>query len=365
MARLDYDLAVVGGGPAGTSAAITAARAGARVLLAERGLLPRHKVCGEFVSAEALEHLAGLLDKSEIAREVPRISRARIFLDGEVREAAINPPAASITRYQLDAALWRAAEEAGVEAHPQFPVAAIAGPGPFQLLTPTGEMQARAVVDASGRWSNLAQEKRTPGSREPGNRWLGLKAHFTEAAPEDSVDLYFFDQGYCGVQPIGPRSINVCALVRAEAARNLQQVFARVPALRRRSREWEPLTEAVTTAPVSFREPMPERNGVLLAGDAAGFLDPFAGDGISVALHSGALAARCLVRCLHDQATLASAGESYAREYRRAFWPAFRNAGRLRRLLSLPRAVRAPALAALRWRALSRWMVGATRARVP
>jgi flavin-dependent dehydrogenase len=56
-----YDLIVVGGGPAGTSAAITCARHGARVLLLERGQFPRHKVCGEFVSAESLELLSDLL----------------------------------------------------------------------------------------------------------------------------------------------------------------------------------------------------------------------------------------------------------------------------------------------------------------
>ena len=64
MAGLDYDLAVIGGGPAGSSAAIVAARTGVRVLLAERGHLPRHKVCGEFVSPEALGQLAGLLENT-------------------------------------------------------------------------------------------------------------------------------------------------------------------------------------------------------------------------------------------------------------------------------------------------------------
>src|ERR1041385_2073289 len=56
-----YDLAVIGGGPAGTAAAITAARRGKRVALLERGRYPRHKVCGEFVSAESLELLEALL----------------------------------------------------------------------------------------------------------------------------------------------------------------------------------------------------------------------------------------------------------------------------------------------------------------
>src|SRR5581483_12063229 len=80
-----YDLAVAGGGPAGTAAAITAARFGARVLLLEQGRFPRQKVCGEFVSAESLELLQRLLtaDTAGLAmmERAPRIRTARLFLD--------------------------------------------------------------------------------------------------------------------------------------------------------------------------------------------------------------------------------------------------------------------------------------------
>ena len=61
IARPEFDLAIIGGGPAGASAAITAARLGARVALLEAGEFPRHKVCGEFVSAESLDILRDLL----------------------------------------------------------------------------------------------------------------------------------------------------------------------------------------------------------------------------------------------------------------------------------------------------------------
>src|SRR5713226_2277551 len=90
-----YDLIVIGGGPAGTSAAITAARSGARVLLLERGRFPRHKVCGEFVSAESLDLLAELLNSQYAAllHDAIRIPRARLYLDGRVLETTVDPPA--------------------------------------------------------------------------------------------------------------------------------------------------------------------------------------------------------------------------------------------------------------------------------
>jgi flavin-dependent dehydrogenase len=108
-----YDLIVMGAGPAGSSAAITAAQAGAKVLLLEKGRFPKHKVCGEFVSAESLDLLAKLLvvDHLPLLQEAIRIPQSQLFLDGRILRAEINPAAASITRFDLDFALWRSAVE--------------------------------------------------------------------------------------------------------------------------------------------------------------------------------------------------------------------------------------------------------------
>src|SRR3979490_2811260 len=112
---MPHGLIITGGGPAGPSVAFSAARQGASVLLLERGRLPRHKVCGEFVSAESLGLLTNLLDRQHAAclHDAVRIPRARLFLDGRVLKTAVDPPAASISRLDLDAALWRSAESAG------------------------------------------------------------------------------------------------------------------------------------------------------------------------------------------------------------------------------------------------------------
>src|SRR3989449_6898822 len=163
-----YDLIVIGGGPAGTAAAIVAGRSGRRVLLLERGRFPRHKVCGEFVSAESLDLLAALLGSQYAAlqHDAIRIPRARLYLDGRVLETAVDPPAASIARLDLDAALWQSAKSAGVEARHQVTVQRIVrGPGaaPFRILTGGGEVEARALVKASGRWSNLRATPATNG----------------------------------------------------------------------------------------------------------------------------------------------------------------------------------------------------------
>src|SRR5437899_12568811 len=100
-----FDLIVAGGGPAGSAAAITAVRKGARVLLLERGRLPRHKVCGEFVSAEALELLGSLLHAGHLALLTAgvRMSRTRLSVDGGISGAVVDQASSSIALVDLPA----------------------------------------------------------------------------------------------------------------------------------------------------------------------------------------------------------------------------------------------------------------------
>jgi flavin-dependent dehydrogenase len=372
----DFDLAVIGGGPAGTSAAITAARAGARVLLLERGKLPRQRVCGEFVSSESISLLASLLGPTDLVDSALRIPEARLFFDGHVVSTRVEPSAASIARLDLDIMLWHSAVHVGVDARMQTTVEALAKNDCFHLSTSASTFKARAVIDATGRWSNLraqsAVNHQHSTSKDNGEKWLGVKAHFSEPDPHLSVDLYFFEGGYCGVQPVtlsgnelgesgqGKR-VNACAMVRSDVARSLPEVFDLNPELKRRSHAWRPLGEPVSTSPLIFREPTPVVDGILMAGDAAGFVDPFVGDGISLALRSGALAAQSLVPFFQAQSSLEQAAAIYSRHYRERLLPVFRNSSKIRRLLSLPRPIRRSVGHLLAAPAVSRLLVHLTR----
>ena len=361
-----YDLTIIGGGPAGTSSAISAARCGASVLLLERGRFPRHKVCGEFVSAESLSLLKDLLDHQHAAllRDAVRIPRARLFVDGRTLHATVDPPAASIARFDLDAALWHSAEATGVDARQQVTVQSVAGAGPFRVVAGNEEFETRAVINASGRWSNLNLAPAESGMRP--EKWLGVKAHFaepvSEATSEPSVDLYFFNGGYCGVQPVGGGRVNASAMVRANVASSLPEVFAQHPTLRERSRNWTLVSEPVSTSPLIFRNPQPERDSVLMAGDAAGFVDPFVGDGISLALRSGSLAAGCLESFLSGETSLSDAVSRYSRAYKESLLPVFRTSSKIRRMLVLPRYMRKPVLSFLQSSpAITNYLVRKTR----
>jgi menaquinone-9 beta-reductase len=353
----EYDLIVAGAGPAGTACAITAARSGARVLLLDKDRFPRHKVCGEFVSSESLHLLESLLGHAGFHRN-PEIAGARVFLDRKSISLPIAPAARSIPRFDLDTALLAAARTSGVEALEATSVREVRQNDLFTVSAGGKNFIAKAVVNAAGRWSQLTQFD--VAGKE---KWIGLKAHFRESSPSQTVDLYFFPGGYCGVTPVDGRSVNACAMVQAGVAHSLQEVFAAQPELWRRSRDWEPLFPTVTTSPLYFRKPETCQNGMLLAGDAAGFIDPFAGDGISLALYSGTIAATSLGSFFAGSGSLAESAQRYRDRYFKLLAPAFRNAARVRMLLSAPGWLRSGLIAIAGTRPVARMIVRRTRAR--
>lgn len=365
---MTFDLVVIGGGPAGCAASITAARAGAKVLQLERGRFPRHKVCGEFVSAESLSLLSRLLQEKsrELINDAPRMPQVRIFIDGTQLGGQVSPPAASITRLDMDFALWHSAIASGVEVRDACSVRSVDSDRPFQVNTDRESFEAKAILNAAGRWSNLTSPAIRAGAA--GERWVGLKAHFYERDPHPSVDLYFFDGGYCGVQPVSPASnghgalVNACAMVRAEVASTLDEVFEASPQLRARSRNWTPAMDPVTTSPLIFHEPELVNQGMLQAGDSATFVDPFIGDGISLALRSGALAAESLTPFFKQKCSLEQATSAYREAYKQRLGHVFRRSSRLRKMLLSRSFVRKPALSLLeRTPAITSLLVRMTR----
>ena len=96
-----------------------------------------------------------------------------------------------------------------------------------------------------------------------------------------------------------------------------------------------------------FHDPEPVRDGLLQVGDAATFVDPFVGDGISLAIRSGVLAAQCLQKFFRNECSLEQAAGEYSRNYRKRLAGVFRASSRLRSLLGWPAFIRRPAMSIL------------------
>src|SRR5262249_31799287 len=205
------------------------------------------------------------------------ISEVRLHADGKTARLPLRRPAISLSRAQLDLLLWKSAQENGATCEEKCRIKAVLNDGSgFRLATEDREFRARAVINCSGRWSELRVRLEEPQSRL--GKWIGIKGHFYEPHSPSTCDLYFFPSGYCGVLPLRAGEsgmVNAAAMVRSDTARNFEELFPLNPALERRASSWSPVFAPVTTSPLIFNTPQTSCDGALLAGDAAGFIDPF------------------------------------------------------------------------------------------
>ncbi len=347
-----YDVAIAGAGPAGCSAAILLAGAGARVVLLEAGSYPRDKVCGAFLSPEGGAQLAalGVMPLLRPLGPVP-IATVRITApDGAERTIPLPGAALGISRSALDAALARRAREAGAEVREGSPVTGIRGDvkNGFRLETRAAagrsEVRARSVIAAHGKRDALdrALRRRFLARRQP---FVALQNHFHGPPLPGRVELHSFPGGYCGMSEIEGGAANVCLLVRRPivARRGIPAFLEWMQSHNPRLREWLSRAEAARErwlgiAEVPFVVKGPLEGEILMAGDAAAVIAPLAGDGIAMALRSGCLAAERTAEFLSGKASPVQLRRRYARDWRREF------AGRLRLSRALQSLMLRPAL---------------------
>lgn len=356
------DVAVVGAGPAGATAALVLARAGVEVVLLDRARLPRDKTCGGGLVARAL---AGLPPGCEppIQRRLCRVE-AR-FVDGGPTVTVERPgPLVHMTmRKPLDDALAEAARAAGAALRPGLAVHGLSpGADHVALDTSAGPLRARAVVGADGATGATA---RAAGWTAALDTVPALEAEvevpphvLDRFADRARFDLGVPPGGYAWVFPKAAHlSVGVGVFARGAARRRLRDELHRYLAAHGLERA---RVASLRGAPIPAR---PRRGGVwrgrvLLAGDAAGLVDPLTGEGISPAVRSGRLAAEALV-----EAGLAveAAGPRYAARVRREFLGELRVARVLGAVLyGWPRLVRrlAPGLGRLAGEALAEVVAG-------
>jgi menaquinone-9 beta-reductase len=332
------DVAIVGGGPAGAVLATLLARRGREVTLFERSPGYRWRACGVFSSPAAITALRAIgLDEqtlSRVARRVPamRVESARGTAfrltygdDGSLRTAA-----AGFDRSELDPALLDLARAAGADVQTGAS-ARLAGPGTIIARGPADgrETRARVVVGADGIHSMVA---RALGADRPARleRRTGLTFHIADPLPHESRDgrMVVFRGGYVGLAPIPGGRINVgivlgrswAARLRSEGAEAIaKEVLRKVPRLATDPVNWgegERCDAIEGASPLGHRASRLAGQDWLLIGDAAGFLDPFTGEGLHRALVSARLAARAIERHLGGAA---GGLVSYERAMRRRF----------------------------------------------
>jgi flavin-dependent dehydrogenase len=297
------EVLVLGGGVAGCAASIALARKGHSVRLIERDMTSRHKVCGEFLSGEALEDLSALGINVAALGAVP-IDHVRLAAARRAAEAPLPFPAASLTRKALDAALIAEAIGAGVNVERGRTVQLLARTSTqaWQVTLEDGTTrEAPTVFLATGK-HDIRGHKRPDDPQ----RWVAFKMYF-RLAPDQveqlagASELMLYPGGYGGIQPVEGGLANLCCVVQqkhlAKGGHLWTKFLAKTqqdcPHLAMRLAGAEPLLDkpiAITHIPYGFLRGNTEE-GLYCIGDQAAVIPSFTGDGISIALHT----ARCAV----------------------------------------------------------------------
>ncbi len=220
------------------------------------------------------------------------------------------------------------------------------GPG-FRVDLASGQiLDARVVIGAWGRWDAL--DRRLERAFLFGTaRYLGWSGELVgdAAALAGQVRLYMFPGGYCGLSRVEGGRANVAGVISAKARQSVGGGWEAVMAHARQSNaaldaDLSGLTPGreglLGTGPVFFTAKPPSENGVLMAGDAAGVLDPFSGQGQAAALASGLLAGETAARCLSGEFSPSSLARVYAEAWRSRFARRFAWSKAFRRLMLSP-----------------------------
>ncbi len=349
------DLLVVGAGPAGIAAALTAKRHDLDVVVVDAATFPRDKTCGDGLTTGALRILEELgVGRFELAPDAYEPVHEAVLVSPSGRQVNLPLPttgdhAGVISRVRLDATLVEHARSRGIEVRERCAVDGIAPvAGGIEVTAADGTLlSARFVVAADGHFSAVRRAWQPDHGNGLGE-WHAARQYFSGVADRRLWVVFEPDllPGYAWVFPLPGNRANVgFGVLRGDRkGRELKTLWAELlarPALRKivgpaavpedRARAWP--------IPTRYAADRLSDGRVLFVGDAAGVVDPMTGEGIAQALMTGQLAATAVANARAGRPDVA--GERYRTAVDRALGADLRFAARLQRLLSRPRAARA------------------------
>ncbi|MDG1929036.1 MAG: NAD(P)/FAD-dependent oxidoreductase [Nitrospinaceae bacterium] len=315
------DVIVIGGGPAGCSAAIGLSRLGYNVVLCDQAKFPRDKVCGEFISpaADPILDRLGMLSRIETLN--PKRLKGVSISSFEGKEFSIDypfqpglaerPTSLSVSRYELDSLFVEEAKRAGVEVREQYKVTeflfeddCVIGIRGWDGNKTSFSIHAPLVIDAGGR--NALSLKKFQLKEEPvGGVKIAMAAHWEGAQiADDYCYMHVSDPGYTGISNVGSDRANVVLVVDRDSMNGENPDKFYLDTVMKNSQRYKILRNAKclesvrTVESLAFSVKSLPCGGLLMVGDAMGFIDPFTGEGIYLSLRSSEIAVEVAVKAL-------------------------------------------------------------------
>ena len=347
-----YDLIIVGGGPAGATATLYAARRGLKVLLLDKARFPRDKVCGDALSGKSIAILHEL-DLLEQVRQLPGAPIRTIVFGSpahdEVRiemsrhdhrdllTGKVLPMDCFVIRRQvLDAFLFGEARARATACLEDFAVqdlifaeGRVCGVRGQDRSGEKREFRGRLVLGCDG-FNSIVARKTGYYQHDPRHSLVALRCYYENIADlKDQIELHYVDEvkpGYFWIFPLENGGANVGIGMMHEHLKKrginlkeaLRQVISRPP-FAQRFAQARPLEEPVGwNLPVASKRRRIHGEGFMLLGDAGGLIDPFTGEGIGNALYSARLAVETAAQAL-DAGDLSAA---FLSRYEERLWEA-------------------------------------------
>jgi flavin-dependent dehydrogenase len=298
------NIVIIGGGLAGLITSIQLNRAGVPCTVIEKKSYPLHRVCGEYISNEALPFLkrSGLYPEQMILPQINFFQFSSVT--GQAFELPLDLGGFGISRYAFDYSLYRIALKEGVQFHLNTEVNEISfEENAFFLKTQSGEMQSHVVIGAFGKRSKIdvQQNREFVKKRSP---FVGVKYHIRCDHPNNLISLHNFPGGYCGVCNVEDKITNLCYLSHRD---NLRQ-YGDIPQMEKAVLFQNPFLRTLfenasflyakpeVINEISFETKGPVENHILMAGDAAGMITPVCGNGMAIAIHSGKILSELVIQ---------------------------------------------------------------------
>jgi len=307
-----YDIVVIGGGPAGASAALFLEKKGYRVALLDQALFPRDKVCGEFISPAADDIFSdlGILESIEAlnpmrlcgvvlsanensylqvdypntvdGRTMTSLSVERSILDDLMINQVRNSNIQLMEGFKVTDLLFDEGNVCGVKGHDE--------------IKKKFSIKAKIVIDGGGR-NSISLRRLNLRKSSTGEGKIALAAHWEGVKELRSYCyMHISHPGYTGIAPVGHNRANVVLVVDRShlIGVSVEQFFMKT-VLGNRLRKrilggGTPVEKIRTVDSLAYSVKKTNCGGLLLVGDATGFIDPFTGEGIYLSLRSSQLA---------------------------------------------------------------------------